>query len=1783
MPWRIFVFIEDKCSMAHLWRSPIAVVFFALCLAALGWAGSHLASPSPSRAPRTSASQRAQARLVSHTAREIVIEFESPFYAVSYDPETGEALQFTAKGAPLFYQPGLPPLPVIAQPVDCPPGEIQLQILQLEEERHPLPKFRAASDDQRVVTKDDDLMGYLLQEEIPEQRETKSIRTEGCWPLQAVELHEGGVFRGHRLMALRFYPVRLDLSKQTLQWTRRARVRLLLPDWEGTPKYLNRCFDAPNETALIGNILGPLAPVVLPTHQIEDQETPVQGVQEEFSPRFKILVDEEGVYRISQEMLASAGVPVEQLDPRTMKIKVRDKEIPIFVQGEVDGVFDSHDYIEFHGIENRETYVRPDNASPYWDAGAREYVYYSSTEAIYKDPWSDENVYWLSWNGPYGRRLGEENADWLPNVGEPVLYLRTTIHYEEDRYYNQLTMGAAPLPYPTLLSDEGPYGVIRDHWFYRNGVRGFGTMEIPVHIFYPDTQSLASTHQVFIRAALQGLTFGHHRAILYLNGRTDKGLSVGRISRNDDKVAWKGQAAVIVETVADPLNPGITNQNLWHGDNTLSLSATGDGLAGALDQVTLNWIEVTYERVMRAAGGYLRFQFDSTRNVPFEFDIRGFRTPNIEIWKLDMARLTNAEVRRVSPENEPSSWAVRFLMTPTQAYEMIVFDDTYPKTPVAILPEYSTRDLRTLPGAEYMMLVHESFLSEPAIEELRQRRQTTFAGGVEVIAPSEIYEQFNDGIVNPEAIRTFVAYAYNHWTVRPTHLCIIGDGNYDVKDYLHYGGNLIPSLYVLTREYGRAPSDALFGCVSGPPWDLFPDIAVGRISCRTSEELETYVEKVATYEDNSDYTSAWHSNYVFVADKRDYQFNFAGNFSEPVVNIMPDHVNVTRVYSDSILPAERVTALREAFRQGGTIVNYNGHGGGGLWSGDELMTVTSERQLLNRRKFPFITSFTCYSAVFDARHQSEVLGEAFLFQRNPNGDLIGGIGVYASTGPGWALTGITMQMHLFDFLPIPPGKTLGETIQTSKTKFWTGSSGERLALDAAYSMQVLMNLLGDPGVRLAIPNAVFEPEIDTTFVVPGDTVHIRGTLPFELVGQANIVQVWYDPYDGRKIRLAEENPLPEIITTELFDSPPLVIPSSFNWPEGRYVIYVCNPETKEDGVGCVSFYSYDLLDSTIFEDVSPWPSSIVTTDSAFYIQVKVLNRLGLDQVRLRGVFTPPQGPPVLDTMAMEEVAANLWRTPIPLGPYDIEGATYHAAFVAYDGGGGIDSSLIYQMPLATKPDIAHSFAYGEPRFIGETYPYLQVPLLKTNPSYSLPIDTLRMKVVGYRIPTYTDTFETYAEISGVYALSKAFTVDIPVHFRPGRWRLDIHIDPFNQIAESNEANNRRTTRVLNSVDRFPVTRVQGTYYENPLEFPVYDKYWQINTPDSLELRVLPGSLLQDSSVLIYAPSRWLTAAESLRAAEMGLFPLPDTTRPHVYTVTLADSSDRLAPSGVVDISLFERTSATPDTQGKYIFQRRLRSEFWTKLPTVLYEVVRDSFQNPQGNWVVYQRGVKYFTRTNHLGTFTMFRPLDAHPPQIDIAVNGERFVPGAYVPANPQMFVYISDPNGVDRRADHFRIILDGDTVLYSDVGWADTIETSGDQVALIRPHFDVGDHNIEVYACDNLGNDTTYGAAFQVEGVFGIDFALNYPNPFTHQTKIVYVLTGLTDEYVKVKIYTVAGRLINTLEETERGVVNYRTLTWDGRDKDGEDVANGVYFARVIASQGGKRVEKVLKMAKVR
>lgn len=73
-------------------------------------------------------------------------------------------------------------------------------------------------------------------------------------------------------------------------------------------------------------------------------------------------------------------------------------------------------------------------------------------------------------------------------------------------------------------------------------------------------------------------------------------------------------------------------------------------------------------------------------------------------------------------------------------------------------------------------------------------------------------------------------------------------------------------------------------------------------------------------------------------------------------------------------------------------------------------------------------------------------------------------------------------------------------------------------------------------------------------------------------------------------------------------------------------------------------------------------------------------------------------------------------------------------------------------------------------------------------------------------------------------------------------------------------------------------------------------------------------------------------------------------------------------------------------------------------------------------------------------------------------------------------------------------------------------------------------------------------------------EFALsqNYPNPFNQSTKIEFSLAK--SGFVSLNIYDILGRKVRTLV-SERLSSGYKSVIWDGKNDDGNDVASGVYF----------------------
>jgi hypothetical protein len=83
-----------------------------------------------------------------------------------------------------------------------------------------------------------------------------------------------------------------------------------------------------------------------------------------------------------------------------------------------------------------------------------------------------------------------------------------------------------------------------------------------------------------------------------------------------------------------------------------------------------------------------------------------------------------------------------------------------------------------------------------------------------------------------------------------------------------------------------------------------------------------------------------------------------------------------------------------------------------------------------------------------------------------------------------------------------------------------------------------------------------------------------------------------------------------------------------------------------------------------------------------------------------------------------------------------------------------------------------------------------------------------------------------------------------------------------------------------------------------------------------------------------------------------------------------------------------------------------------------------------------------------------------------------------------------------------------------------------------------------------------------------------NYPNPFNSTTVISYALERPGD--VTIAIYNILGQRVRTLREG-RQLAGGHQVTWDGRSRQGNEVASGVYFYKVRNSPASQTKKMIL------
>jgi len=599
-------------------------------------------------------------------------------------------------------------------------------------------------------------------------------------------------------------------------------------------------------------------------------------------------------------------------------------------------------------------------------------------------PWTDTRTHWLVEGDRPGKRVGA--AEGRARGKEAADSFLFTVECKERAiYFAALKNGDAENFFGPVISTE------------------------------PANQLLGLPHldpspagDALLEVALQGVTMQSHRVAVFLN---DIELS---------ELTFEGQTSGVVQVP-------VPQSELLEGDNLVTLAARG----GQTDVSLIDFIRLTYWHTYTADDDALRFSALGGQQLT----VGGFSNPQIRIVDITDA----GEVREVIGvmKAESGAYAVTVKVPGSGQKTLLAFTEARVRKPVGISANQPSRWHQGIHEAELVIVSHRAFIeSAELLKSLREGQGWKVA----LIDVEDLYDEFSFGTKSPYALRDFLVRAMNHWKNPPRFVLLIGDASFDPRNYLGFGDyDFVPTKLVETAFLETA-SDDWFADMDG---DGLPEMAVGRLPVRSSEQAESVVWKILGYEQAE--AGDWARNVLLVADKND-TFDFESASTE-VRGLLPEDMKVQEIFRGQKGNAAARSELLERLNEGQLLVNYIGHGSVEIWRGS-LLTSRDARGLVNIPRLPFVVSMTCLNGFFHDLY-TECLAEALLKAEEG-----GAIAVWTSSGLTWPDGQVAMNKEVVKALFNGKALTIGEAT---------------LAAKAAIKDQDIRRtwiLFGDPATRL---------------------------------------------------------------------------------------------------------------------------------------------------------------------------------------------------------------------------------------------------------------------------------------------------------------------------------------------------------------------------------------------------------------------------------------------------------------------------------------------------------------------------------------------------------------------------------------------------------------------------------------------------------------------------------------------------------------------------------------------
>ena len=753
---------------------------------------------------------------------------------------------------------------------------------------------------------------------------------------------------------------------------------------------------------------------------------------------YKVSVNNEGIYKIDEAFLQQLGVDISNIDPRNISVfghhfgilpeEVSNnsyddlKELPIYISGESDGVFNDADYILFYA------------------SSANTWSYNSSANKFehVKNIYSDNNYYYINFESGNGKRIN--NIQSSSNTANYSVNTFDDFYYWNNDKYNIAKTGR------TWLGE-----------MFDTKLRYDTTLYIP---------NINNAEQVFLKASLYAKSSISSYFKIYHNGGLFKNDNIDITPvLNDDIYA---NNTISSGTFTNSINNEINLSTIYYPTSSSSIG-------------WLDYIEINCRRNLILSANQLIFRDIKSVGVGnvSQFTIQNANL-STNVWKITDPYNINNVIGNFDGNNYTFKLPTDSLETFIAFYGSNFPNPNY----VGSVTNQNLHSIGILKSVDMLIVTNKLFASYA--NELASIHENYSGLNVEVVDIDQIYNEFSCGKQDISAIRNFAKMVYDrHDSDTLKYLLFFGDASYDYKKANTVNTNFIPT-YQSKNSFsliGSYCTDDFFGYLDAGEGlmqngDII-DIGIGRLPVTTVEEANNTINKIKRYlliekppisQDCSvsqlsvKSLGDWRNTICFIGDDEDNNsYLLAGEELSAIVSNNNKNINLNKIYFDSFKQystpggaryPDANTAINNQVEKGALIINYIGHGGETGLAHERVVEIPDINGWSNKYNMPFFITATCEFTRYD--DYERVSGGEYVFL-NPDG---GGIGLLSSVRAVLASSNLLLNKTFIKKTFIKENNeylALGDIIRKTKADLGTGSNYLKFIL------------IGDPALKLVYP------------------------------------------------------------------------------------------------------------------------------------------------------------------------------------------------------------------------------------------------------------------------------------------------------------------------------------------------------------------------------------------------------------------------------------------------------------------------------------------------------------------------------------------------------------------------------------------------------------------------------------------------------------------------------------------------------------------------------------------